>query len=97
MPQCVILLSAEDDLDQIWEFIARDNPQNADRFVDLIYDFCNDTLATQPMMGLSRSVIEPELRSFAFRNYIIFYRPIEDGVEIFHVYESHRDIDALFH
>ena len=97
MPQCIILPTAEADLDLTWAFIARDSPTNAGQFVDRIHDFCNNTLAYQPMMGRNRSELDPELRSFTFNNYIIFYRPIDDGVEIFHVYESHCDIDALFH
>ena len=48
MPQCIILPSAEDDLDNIWDFIAQDSLQNADRFVDGIYDFCRETLAAHP-------------------------------------------------
>jgi len=31
-----------------------------------------------------------------FRRYLIFYRPIEDGIEIVRVIHSSRDIAALF-
>ena len=44
--------NAPSDLDDIWDYIAEDSPQNADRFIDRIYDFCVSTLAYQPMMAL---------------------------------------------
>lgn len=95
MPRCIILATAEADLDRIWEFIARDSPDNEDLFVGSIHEFCTDTLGCHPMMSRSRSELDPELRSFQFRNYTIFYRPIDAGVEIFHIYDGHRDLDAL--
>ena len=37
MPLANILPLAEADLTEIWEFIARDSPENADRFGDQIF------------------------------------------------------------
>lgn len=96
MPQCIILPSAEADLDSIWEFIARDSPQNADRFVDSIYNFYRETLAYQVMMGRPRDRLAPGIRSYVFQRYLIFYRPVDDGVEVVHVYQGNRDIESLF-
>jgi toxin ParE1/3/4 len=96
MPQCIILPSAERDLDDIWDFIARDSPLNADRFVDRIYELCRETLAYQPLMGRPRDELSPGIRSFAWRRYLIFYRPIDDGVEVVHVYHGNRDYGVLF-
>ena len=48
------------------------------------------------MMGRARPELAADLRSFPVGNYIIFYRPIEDGVEIVRVLSGARDIDALF-
>ena len=31
-----------------------------------------------------------------FEDYLIFYRPIDDGVEIFRVLPGKRDIEAIF-
>lgn len=31
-----------------------------------------------------------------FRNYIVFYRPLDDGIEIVRVLHGARDIDSLF-
>ncbi len=96
MPQAIILPSAQADLDDIWDYIASNSIQNADRFVDRIYELCQKTLAYQPLMGRSREELVPKLRSFPVGNYVIFYRPISDGVEIVRVLHGSRDIESLF-
>jgi Plasmid stabilization system protein len=39
-------------------------------------------LADFPEMGQKCDELEPDLRSFPVENYMIFYRPIDDGVQI---------------
>ena len=68
MPQAIILPSARADLDDIWDYIASNSIQNADRFVDRIYELCQKTLAYQPMMGRSREELASQLRSFPAGN-----------------------------
>jgi toxin ParE1/3/4 len=36
------------------------------------------------------------VRSFPFGRYVIFYEPIEDGIDVVRVLHSARDIDAVF-
>ena len=86
---------AEADLDEIWLYIAQDDPNAADRFLDLIEERCQ-LLAENPLMGRSRPELAPRLRSFPVRNYVIFYVPISNGIEIVRVASGFRDIDALF-
>jgi toxin ParE1/3/4 len=38
----------------------------------------------------------PALRSLAVGNYLIFYLPVEDGIEVVRVLPGMRDIDAIF-
>ena len=38
----------------------------------------------------------PDLRSFPFGNYVIFFRYRDDVLEVVNVLEGHRDIDAFF-
>jgi toxin ParE1/3/4 len=38
----------------------------------------------------------PALRSLSVGNYLIFYRPLADGIEIVRVLHGARDIDSLF-
>ena len=53
-------------------------------------------LATQPHAGQARSDLAPELRFLPVGNYLIFYRPIENGVEIARVIHGARDYGPEF-
>ena len=54
------------------------------------------TLAQFPLRGVSREEVLPSLRSHAVGNYVIFYLPLEDGIDIVRVLPGMRDMDALF-
>jgi|GEM_PF-6387262 len=47
-------------------------------------------------MGRIRHELLINLRSFAIKNYIIFYLPTQEGIEILRVLRSARDIEKLF-
>ena len=77
-------------LAEIEAFIARDNPETAERFVARLIDRA-DRLADQPSLG--RTV--PELPGSGLReliegNYRIVYRVRASTVEILTVFEGHR-------
>jgi toxin ParE1/3/4 len=95
MPEILRHPEAEADLDEIWSYIAQHDPNSADRFIDLIEVRCR-LLAENPMMGRSRPELAPGLHSFSIGNYIIFYVPVDNGMEIVRVVSGFRDIDALF-
>ena len=95
MPQVLRAPLAEQDLDEIWDFVANDNAAAADRLIDTIAEKCQ-ILAGQPEMGQARPELAPRLRSFSVGNYVIFFRPIEDGIEVARVIHGARDVDALF-
>ena len=86
-------LAALDILD-IWDYIADDDIAAADRWVDEL-DAAFGRLATQPKMGRARPEIAPDLRSFPFMRYVIYYVPLPDGVDVVRVLHSARDIDGL--
>ena len=44
------------------------------------------------MMGPRRPELGTELRSFAVARYVIYYRPIEGGIEVIRVLHSARDV-----
>ena len=87
-------LAAADILD-IWDHIAEDSLAQADRWVDKL-DEKFKLIATQPLIGRARNELAAELRSFPFGRYVIFYMPIEDGVDVVRVLHSARDVDAVF-
>jgi len=95
MPEILRHPKAEADLDETWSYIAQDDPNSADRFIDLIEERCS-LLAENPLMGRSRPELGSNLRSFPVDNYLIFYIPMENGIEIVRVVSGRRDIDALF-
>ena len=86
---------AEADLIEIWTFIAQDSPTRADMLLDEI-DEKLQTLAQSPFIGIARNELGPKIRSFPIGNYVLFYQPIEDGIEIIRVLHGARDIEALF-
>lgn len=95
MPHVLKRPLAEIDLDDVWWYIAQDNPDAADRFLAKIDEQCH-TLAQFPEMGVNRAELMPALRSFPVGNYLIFYLLIDDGIEVVRVLSGMRDIDALF-
>jgi toxin ParE1/3/4 len=48
-------------------------------------------------MGMSRDELTTGLRSQPVGNYLIFYFPLEDGIDIVRVLHGSRDVDAIFH
>ena len=87
--------AARSDLDEIWFYIAQDNTDAADRFLGAIVSRF-PKLATMPQIGRAREELSPRLRSFPLGRYIIFYRPMENGVEIVRVLHGARDLPPLF-
>jgi toxin ParE1/3/4 len=83
------------DILDIWDHIAEDSPDAADRWVDQL-DATFNLLATQPKMGRARHEISADLRSHPFRRYVIFYLPIKDGIDVVRVLHSARDVDTAF-
>jgi toxin ParE1/3/4 len=86
---------AESDLDDIWWYIAQDNPEAADKLLDRIEERCQ-ALARFPEMGVNREELMHGLRGLPIGNYVVFYLPIEHGIEIVRVLPGMRDIDAFF-
>ena len=87
--------AAEKDLDDIWDYIAEDNPDRAVQFLRMLEEKL-DTLAQTPQIGRLREELAPKLRSFPVKNCIIFYEPLEDGIFIVRVLHTSRDIDTIF-
>ena len=87
--------AARSDLDKIWFYVAQDNVDAADRFLRAIVSRF-PKLAAMPQIGRAREELSPRLRSFPVGRYIIFYRPMENGVEIVRVLHGARDFPPLF-
>jgi len=95
MPQVTRRPLAETDILEIWDYIADDSLAAADRWVDHL-DEQFRVLATQPMMGRARDELALGVRSFPFGRYVVFYVPLDDGIDVVRVLHGARDIDAVF-
>lgn len=85
---------AEDDLIDIWTYIAQDNPSAADALLDRI-DLACQRLAEHPGMGPARPDLAPALRYFVVGRYLILYREMPGGVEIVRVVHGARHLPDL--
>lgn len=84
---------ADLDLDSIWDFLASDSIQAADKQIGRIGEIF-EMLVDNPLAGRERRELRAGLRSFAVGNYVIFYVPIPDGVEIVRVMHGRQDIGS---
>jgi toxin ParE1/3/4 len=86
---------AAQDLQKIHDYLFAKNPDTASKFLDAMAQKF-EVLANFPNMGRRRDELSPILRSFPVDDYLIFSRPIADGIEITRVVSGYRDLDALF-
>jgi toxin ParE1/3/4 len=100
-PRLTVLPAADQDLDDQAGYLAREaSLETALRFYDAAATtFTN--LARMPNMGERRESSNPRLEGLriwriqGFENHLIFYRPLEDGIEIVRVLHAARDIDSV--
>jgi toxin ParE1/3/4 len=95
MNTCIISLAASQDLDEIFDYFASRSVEAGERFVAAFEQKCQN-LVKFPNIGRSYGEIEPSLRGVPLNGYIIFYRLIENGVEIVRVVSGYRNLEALF-
>lgn len=86
--------AAKADLLDIWEYVAADDIEQADRLLDAIEIQCQK-LSRFPRLGRARDELLPSLRSFPVGNYVVFYRPSKDGIEIIRVLHGRRDVSGV--
>jgi toxin ParE1/3/4 len=86
---------AEQDLEDIWVYLADQDDIRADKQVAQILNRL-PMLAQYPDMGKSRDDLAPNLRSFPSKPYIVFYTKSQDRIEIIRVIHHSRNIEDLF-
>jgi len=95
MNQFRVSPEARADLDEIWCYIAHDNPGAADKYISAIVSRF-PTLASMPLMGRERPELTTGLRSFVVGHHVIFYRLFADGIEVVRVLDGVRELPPLF-
>jgi plasmid stabilization system protein ParE len=88
---------ADLDLDDIWEYIARDDVDAADRWIEKLFD-AFEALAQNPGMGHKREDLTgyPVL-FWPVGAYLIIYRAERTPLETIAVTQGSRDIPAFLH
>ena len=94
MPQLTFRQRAEDDLRDIFLYIAEGAPSRTLPFIASIKSVC-EKYASYPHLGHSRPELHPKIRSFPFANYVIFYVSLNDGIEVVRVLNGTMDIEDL--
>ena len=97
MPHIVRTQRAKADVLSIGRYIAEQSGSRsvALRFLDKI-DAKLKFLARHPLAGEARPELASDVRSFPVGNYVIFYRPFEDGIEVLRILHGSRDIPRIF-
>jgi toxin ParE1/3/4 len=94
MAQVVRSPRAEEDLQEIWLYIAADNVDAADRVLDDVATKLSN-LADHPQMGASRPDIAPDLRMLPVGNYLVLYRIRGDNVDVVRIVRGGRNLIDL--
>lgn len=96
MPRIIRHPQAEQDLIDVWQYIATESgPDRAESVYDRI-EGAIALLSEFPGMGRSRNELLPNLRSHPVGRYTIYFFPLDDGIEVVRILHSSRDVDAIF-
>ena len=86
---------ASADIDGIWDYIASENPNAADRVRERIYDSLL-SLGRRPYIGHTRSEVTTRpLLFFPALSYLIIYDPAPHPIAILRVLHGARDVASL--
>jgi toxin ParE1/3/4 len=87
---------ARHDLERVRDWIARDNPERANSYVEELIDACEGLAEFPNRFPLARFRSRRPIRQRPYGNYLILYEVAADHVEIVGVVHGARDLDALF-
>lgn len=87
--------AAIQDLKDIYSYIAEDNHAAAARVLARLEKRWH-ILVDNPRIGHKRDDLQVSLRTVAEGNYVIFYRPIANGIELVRFLHSSRNINKIF-
>lgn len=95
MPDHFYSFEARLDLLEIWEFIAADDLEAADRIISEIQKSAV-TLAQNPNIGHSRrDLTSKPVRFWTIHSYLMIYLPDSKPLEIVRVLSGYRDVASL--
>lgn len=96
MTDFVLSPLAAQDLHEIWDYIAQDNLDAADRVRDELYDAMARLSEMLTIGHLREELADEKLRVWTVRSYLIIYRPTSKPLQIIRVVSGYRDLAMLF-
>jgi plasmid stabilization system protein ParE len=92
------LASARADFLHILSYVAEASGSisTGEAFVRRLRAKCHELAGLGGTIGRPRPELSPDVRSFPYRGYVIFFRYVADRFEIVNVLERHRDIESYF-
>lgn len=90
----VITPLAEQDIESIGDYIARDNPRRALSFIRELRSQCQ-RISKTPQGYRLRDELGDGIRSCAYGNYVIFFEIKTDALRIVRILHGARDIPAV--
>jgi len=91
----VITPLAENDIEEIGDYIAKDNPNRAVSFIAELRGQCRK-LALSPQAYRLRHELGNDVRASVYGNYMIFFNYDEKDVRILRILHSARNLPAQF-
>lgn len=96
MPRLTIAAQARADLQEIYAYVGRDDPDAARRVLQRLRTAATQ-LAAHPRIGRDRSNdLRFGIYSFPVGAYVMFYREQPGGIVLVRVIHGSRDLTALF-
>ncbi len=95
MSRYLLARAAESDLDSIWEYIARDSMDAADRWIAKLFETF-EVLAANPAIGHTREDLTAlPVLFWPVGSYLILYRRHPERIEIVAITQGARDIPSF--
>ncbi len=82
------------DLTTIANWLADHNLDSALKFYDEV-DRILILLSHHPLMGEAVDHLSPEIWRHTLGDYLIFYRPVDEGIELIRILHGSRDINSV--
>ena len=86
---------ANADVEEITLYIFELNPVAAHHFLNALEETC-ELLAGHPLLGRPRPELGEGLRSFPIGNFLIFYTPSAQGIDVARIIYGGRDLPKVF-
>ncbi len=98
MRRATFLASVRSDLLAILTYIAdaSGHVDVGEAFVTKLRAQCHKLASDEIVIGRARPELRPDIRSFPYMGYVIFFRYVDDRFEVVNILEGHQDIDAFF-